>query len=120
MRGKEIICIVCPKGCRLSIDERTLKVTGNDCPRGESYGKIELTNPTRVITSTVRITGALHRRCPVKTSGAIPKGLIKEAMRLLDEVLLSAPVAAGQPVLKNILDTGLDFVTTRSMKGDER
>ena len=74
---KELICIVCPKGCRLRVDENDgYKVTGNTCPRGEEYGKMELTNPTRTITSTVAVRGAAHPRCPVKTTKPIPKGLI--------------------------------------------
>lgn len=47
---KEMICIVCPVGCHISVDTDTLEVTGNTCPRGEKYGKEELTNPKRVIT----------------------------------------------------------------------
>ena len=63
-----IICITCPKGCRLSVDEENgYKVTGNGCPRGEIYGKNELQHPVRVITSTVRIEGAAVPRLPVKT-----------------------------------------------------
>ena len=78
---KELICIVCPKGCHLKVDEeKDFAVTGNGCPRGAEYGKIELTHPTRVVTSTVRCVGGAHPRCPVKTDGAIPKGLIREAM----------------------------------------
>ena len=70
-----LICIVCPKGCHLSVDEADgYKVTGQGCPRGEEYGKKELQSPTRVITSTVRITGGIHNRLPVKTSRDIPKG----------------------------------------------
>ena len=64
-----IICIVCPKGCRLTVDENTLAVTGNGCPRGAEYGKNELTHPVRVVTSTVRVEGADICRCPVKTAG---------------------------------------------------
>ena len=71
---KELICIVCPKGCHLKVDETNdYKVTGNGCPRGEEYGKIELTHPTRVVTSTVQCSGGAHPRCPVKTSAPIPK-----------------------------------------------
>ena len=31
---KELICISCPKGCHLKVDEEANKVTGNGCPRG--------------------------------------------------------------------------------------
>ena len=55
----ELICIGCPRGCHLKVDEQNgYAVSGNSCPVGAEYGKNELTNPTRVLTSTVRITGA--------------------------------------------------------------
>ena len=113
---KELICIVCPQGCRLKVDEeRDYDVTGNRCPRGAAYGRAELTHPTRVVTSTVRCVGGTYPRCPVKTSGPIPKSAIFSAMALLDEVTLTAPVRAGQVVVENVMGTGVDFVTTRSM-----
>jgi len=112
----KIICIVCPKGCHLNVDENNhFAVTGHDCERGVAYGRSELENPTRVITSTVKIRGAVHRRCPVKTASPIPKGLIAEAMRLLDDVELAAPVKLGQVVVEDICGTGVPFVTSRSM-----
>lgn len=71
---KELICICCPKGCHLRVDTANdYAVTGNACPNGAAYGKEELTHPTRIITSTVRITGGLYPRCPVKTAQAVPK-----------------------------------------------
>ncbi len=113
---KELICIVCPKGCRLRVDENDgCKVTGNSCPRGEEYGKIELTNPTRTITSTVAVRGAAHPRCPVKTTKPIPRGLIFEAMQTLDGLELTAPVALGQVAVANVCGTGAAFVTTRAL-----
>ncbi len=113
---KELICIVCPRGCHLKVDEtRDFFVAGNGCPRGAEYGKIELTNPTRVVTSTVRCAGGSLPRCPVKTNGAIPKGLIFQAIKTLDTVVLTAPVALGQVVAKNVCGTGIDFVATRDM-----
>ncbi|MDR0374420.1 MAG: FAD-dependent oxidoreductase, partial [Treponema sp.] len=88
----ELICIVCPKGCRLQVDENNgFAVTGNDCVRGEEYGKQEISNPTRVITSTVCATGGAISRMPVKTDKNIPKGKIFEAMASLDELEVKAP-----------------------------
>ena len=112
----ELICILCPKGCHLHVDEAgDFTVTGNGCPRGAEYGRIELTHPTRVVTSTVRVEGAAHRRCPVKTDGAIPKGLIFDAMRTLDGLSLTAPVALGRVVVENVCGTEVNFVTTRNL-----
>lgn len=113
----ELICIVCPKGCHLKVDEKNdYAVTGNACPKGETYGKKELRNPTRTITSTVRIEGAAIPRVPVKTDQEIPKHKIFDAMRLLDEVTLEAPVHVGDIVLKDILGLGVNFVITRSLE----
>ena len=64
---KEMICIVCPVGCHISVNTETYEVKGNACPRGAVYGKEELTAPKRVVTSTVKIKNALDNRCPVKT-----------------------------------------------------
>lgn len=112
----EIICVVCPKGCRLSVDEKNdYRVAGHGCERGIEYGRMEISDPRRVVTSTVRITGAAHRRCPVRTSAAVPKGLMLEAVRLLDAVELASPVREGDIVIENILGTGIDFIATRDM-----
>ena len=113
---KELICIMCPVGCHLKVDEQNnYHVTGNACEKGAEYGKKELTNPTRIITSTVKIEGGLYPRCPVKTTDAIPKELIFDAMKLLCNVVLKSPVKTGDIVVEDILGTGISFVTTRDM-----
>lgn len=113
---RELVCIVCPKGCRLHVDENdAYKVTGNACARGAEYGKNEVMHPERVITSTVRIEGAPLPRCPVKLSGPIPKDKIFEAVCTLDSVVLKSPVHTGQPVVRNVCGTGVDFVVTRDL-----
>jgi len=113
---KELICIVCPNGCHLRVDEENgLQVTGNACPRGEEYGKTELLHPTRVLTGTVRIHGGAIPRCPVKTKGPIPKEKILDAAQVLGTVDLMAPVRAGDIVLADVCGTGVDVVATRSI-----
>ena len=113
---KELICIVCPKGCHLQVDETNgYAVTGNACEKGMEYGVKELRNPTRVVTSTVRIEGAEIPRAPVKTDRDIPKSAIFDAVRLLDDIVLHAPVELGHIVVENLLGTGANFVTTRSL-----
>jgi len=112
----ELICIVCPRGCHLKVDEENgYRVTGNSCARGEAYGKTELTNPTRVITSTVKIEGAEYPRCPVKTDAPIPKRLIFDAMKTLNPVELKAPARIGDIVVKDVCGTGANFVVTRNL-----
>ena len=116
----ELICIVCPKGCHLHVDEQNgFTVTGNGCTRGAEYGRVELQNPTRVLTSTVRVTGGIHRRCPVKTDRPIPKHLLFDAMKLLDDVTLQAPVQEGQLILSHICQTDANLIASRQMEKEE-
>jgi len=110
-----MICIVCPTGCRLHVDEGTGQVTGNQCARGEVYAHKELHDPTRVLTSTVRIRHALHPRLPVKTDRDIPKALLFEAMRALDGVVAAAPVKCGDVLLAKVCGTEANIVATRDM-----
>lgn len=113
---KELICIVCPQGCHLKVDEENgCAVTGNSCPRGAEYGKMELTHPTRVVTSTVRCQGGLYPRCPVKTDRAVPKELVFDVMKALEGVVLTAPVAVGQIVIENVCGAGANVVATRNL-----
>lgn len=113
---KELICIVCPKGCHLKVDEENgYKVTGNGCEKGAEYGKNELLNPVRVVTSTVKAEGGAYPRCSVKTSGSIPKGKMFEVMEALDSVTLKAPVHVGDVVIENVCGTGVNVVATRNL-----
>ena len=105
-----IICITCPKGCRLSVDEENgYKVTGNGCPRGEIYGKNELQHPVRVITSTVRIEGAAVPRLPVKTDKPLPKE------KMFECITAKSPVRVGAVLAENILGTDVNIVATKSL-----
>ena len=117
---KELICIVRPKGCRLKVDEEHgFAVAGNTCPRGEEYGKAELQNPARVLTSIVRIEGAPGRCCPVKTDRAVPKKEIFRVMETLKGITLQAPVKTGDVVCQNACGTGASWIATKDMKKAE-
>ena len=114
---KELICIVCPNGCHLRVDEeKDYLVTGNSCPRGAEYGKSELMHPVRVVTSTVRCRGGAYPRCPVKTNRPVPKESIFAVMDAMEGVTLTAPVRTGDIVIQNICGTGADLVATRNME----
>lgn len=83
MAKKEMICIVCPIGCHLEVTEDKsveggYKIDGATCKRGKLYGVKELTRPTRLLTTTVKIEGGDLPRLPVRTKEEIPKGKILE------------------------------------------
>lgn len=113
---KELICIVCPNGCRLKVDENhSFAVSGHKCPRGEAYGREELICPMRTLTSTVRLEGAALPRLPVKTDRPIPKAKLAEAMKCLDGILIRSPVKRGDLICENIADSGADLIACRDM-----
>ena len=104
---KELVCITCPSGCHLQavLDEQNnvLSVFGNRCPRGEAYARSELIAPRRMLTSTVRIEGALHPLLPVATSAPILKSrifLVMEEIRsmLHLDVMTVTGKTLGHPV----------------------
>ena len=112
---KNIICTLCPKGCHLSVDLDNMTVSGNGCPRGVNYGISELTAPMRTLTSTVKIDGAICRRCPVRSSADVPREKVTDIMKLLDTVELNAPVKLGDVIFENVLNTGADIIITRNL-----
>lgn len=113
---KELICITCPRGCHLTVDEEHgYAVTGNACPRGAEYGRSELLHPVRTVTSTVRIQGAAIPRLPVKTDRPLPKEAVFRCMALLNTITVRAPVKAGTVLAAHILDTDVNIVATKSL-----
>ncbi|MBR3316376.1 MAG: DUF1667 domain-containing protein [Atopobiaceae bacterium] len=114
---RSLICINCPLGCPLEVvveNGEVLSVTGNTCKRGEVYGRKEVTNPTRIVTSSVPVVGsAMERMVSVKTAHDIPKGKIFDVMAALDGVEVTAPVEIGDVVVANVAGTGVDVVATR-------
>ena len=115
---KELTCINCPLGCALQVtleDGEVTSVTGNTCPRGDAYGKKEVTNPTRIVTSTVRVNGGKRPVVSGKTKEDIPKGTIFDITDALAEAEVNAPVNIGDVLLKDVAGTGVDFVATANV-----
>ena len=111
-----LICITCPKGCHLTVDEENdYKVTGNACPRGAEYGRNEMLHPVRVITSTVKIEGADIARLPVKTDRPLPKEKMFDCMQLINSLSAKSPVKVVQVLAGNILGTDVNIVATKSL-----
>ncbi|QVK18471.1 DUF1667 domain-containing protein [Mycoplasmatota bacterium] len=118
MFKKEMICIVCPRGCKLTVtkENEEYQVNGNFCKRGIKYGISEIVNPVRQVTSTVKIDGATHRRLPVITDREIPKDLIFKVMNEINQVSIQAPVKCGEIIIKNVLNTDANIIASRSME----
>jgi CxxC motif-containing protein len=113
----ELVCIVCPNGCRLTVTETPdgISVTGNKCMRGEQYGKNELTDPRRMITAVVRTTDPSYPCVPVKSDKAVSKALIKKILGEIYRQVVSLPVKRGDVCIDNCCGSGTAILYTRSL-----
>ena len=115
---KEMICINCPLGCMLTVDDcdlSNIKVSGNTCPRGVTYAVNEITSPKRMVTGSVKVTGGNQAMLCVKTREAIPKGLIFDCLEVMNGVTLQAPVAIGDVVISDVCGCGVDIIATKNI-----
>ena len=114
---KELTCVACPLGCSITVEydgTEVYSVTGNTCKRGDAYARTEVVNPTRSLTTSVKVNGGIHPVVPVKSSCAVPKTLLFNCMKEINSVSVDAPVKLGQVIIKNILGTGADIVATNN------
>jgi len=68
----EMICVACPKGCRLEIrhEQGKILVSNAGCKRGKEYAVGEINDPRRMVASTVRVNSGLHPLVPVYTEAS--------------------------------------------------
>lgn len=117
-REQRFICIQCPVGCTVVVEGKgaAMRLSGNQCTRGEAYVMQELTNPTRILTTTIWVEGGAHPLLPVRSRGEIPRELMKACVRELSRVRVRAPVKCGEVVHRNVCGTGIDVVATSDME----
>lgn len=113
----KLVCIECPLGCEMEIerDGDKIEVRGNRCARGEKYAVQEAIDPRRVLTTTVFVEGGIHPLLPVMSTGDIPKDMIGECVRELSKIRVKAPVNYGDVIARNVCNTGVDVMASRSM-----
>lgn len=119
MEVKNLTCINCPMGCALTVEmngDEVISVSGNTCSRGDAYARKEVTDPTRIVTSTVRVAGGKSDMVSVKTREDVPKGKIFECVKELQGVQVQAPIHIGDVIISNIADTGVAVVATKNIE----
>ena len=118
MERRELICIGCPMGCPLTVELENGEIqtiTGYTCRKGEIYARKEVTNPTRIVTSTVRVEGGRADMVSVKTREDIPKDKIFQCVKALKGVTDKAPIHIGDVVVADVAGTGVDIVATKEV-----
>ena len=110
---KEIICVICPSSCHVTVSGEDGKVTdihGYTCKRGKEYAENEFIAPKRTLTSTVRANGYKSPIIPVRSDKPLPKEKMFECMEVLRKTTVDPPYAMGKVVIENILDTGVNII----------
>ena len=111
---KEIVCIVCPNGCRIQCKQSGdgFHFSGQKCKRGESYAAAELTRPMRSLTTSVKTAFADSPVVSVRTDGEIEKSKLMEVSKALSSVLVQTRVKIGDIIAENICNTGVNVICT--------
>lgn len=114
----EIICVACPKGCRLEVHraQGEILVSNAGCKQGKEYAIGEINDPRRMVASTVRVNSSLHPLVPVYTEFPFPKGKIKDLLHEIRGVQINAPVKIRQVIIENALDTGINIIASRDLE----
>ena len=113
-----LTCIICPMGCSMEVEVETdadgnkkvLSVKDNGCKRGEQYASKELQNPTRTLSSTIKVNGGVLPVVPVKTAGEVPKNMLLQCMEVVRRAGCKAPVKRGDIILYDLLGTGINVI----------
>jgi len=120
-KKKKIVCTNCPLGCKINVvyadaDEiEIVEVKGNRCKRGLEFVKQEITDPLRVVVTSVKVEDGEIPMASVRSDKPVPLRLMQDIMKVLKETKVKAPVKRGDVVVQNILSTGSDIIATRSV-----
>jgi CxxC motif-containing protein len=95
-------------------DSKILSVKGNTCARGDVYARQEVTDPRRVITTTIGLMdgGVL----PVKSDNAVSKNRIPEFMHKIHDTAIKPPVQIGDVLIPDIDGEGSNIVATQNAR----
>ena len=118
MNKKEITCVVCPIGCKILIKTDGKKfelLEGNKCKQGIYYARSEALDPRRVLTSSVLVEGGILPLVSVKTKKPIPKDKIFDVLKQIQRIKVNAPIKIGQVIVKNIANTNIDLIATKTI-----
>ena len=118
MEKRELTCINCPMGCRITVTmegDNIISVEGNTCKRGHLYACNEVKSPVRTVTTTIKVSGGVSDRVSCKTKDPVPKDKIFEVMDAINKASAKAPIAIGDVLIEDCADTGIPVVATKAV-----
>jgi len=120
-KKKKIICTNCPLGCKINLvyadaDEvEIIEAQGNRCKRGLEFAKQEITDPLRVVVTSVRVEDGEIPMASVRSDKPVPLRLMEEIMGVIRQTKVSAPVKRGDIIIENVLNTGANIISMRTV-----
>lgn len=114
---KEITCIGCPLGCRITAvleNEEILSLSGYTCNVGKKYAQEELTTPKRMVTALMSVRGC-SRPLAVKTSEPIDKSKIFDCLNEIARHTTSPPVHIGDVVIYGVCGSAANIIAAKEL-----
>ena len=114
---KDLICVICPKGCPLAAeveDGKVISVSGNTCPRGKTYAENEILNPVRTLTTTMKTDNG--KFVSVRSNAQLSKDKLFDYMDIINHTTAKTPVEIGDVLVYNIDGCGVDIIATKTVK----
>ena len=115
---RELVCIFCPKSCRLSVEyegNQLISVDGAVCFKGKEFATSEIADPRRNFAGSVMIRNGRFRTLSVKSSHPIPLEKLVLLGKLSHDIVVEAPVEVGDKVASGLLDGEVDLIATRKV-----
>ena len=111
---KQITCICCPKGCGVDIYslDTDYQVNNHQCIKGKDYVIMEMTNPTRFLTTTIAVNGNPSSRLAVRTNIPVPKSKVQDVVAATKKIEIKSPVYMGQILISQVAGTDADVIAS--------
>ena len=116
---KVIRCIVCPTGCSIKVigkDDKKVSFEGYTCNRGLEYAEQEFREPKRILTTTMKVENGALSLIPVRTDKPLLKDKLNEALEIIAQSQIKAPIKMGDILIENILDMGINIIASRNLE----
>jgi CxxC motif-containing protein len=119
---QEITCIVCPIGCKITVqsDGTSAKaLTGHRCKEGITYATTEALDPRRMLTSSILVKNGDWPLVSVKSTQPVPKKDIFNVLKRIQSTSVNAPVKRGDILISNVENLNIDIIATKTIKKEK-
>jgi len=104
---KTISCIICPQSCLIEVNGD--EINENMCDKGRDYAIQEITDPKRILTTTVMLSDG--RVLPVRSKNAVKKSELIGLINKIRTVVFDLPTSVGQ-ILYEIPESDVQLIAT--------